>query len=69
MLIRMGKLNDFTKGIDIIRDREIIDLTKNPHGTVCIEFLNDAKMCMLNGRFGEKSNNFTCIKTGKSVVD
>ncbi|CAG2186181.1 unnamed protein product [Mytilus edulis] len=34
------------------------------------EFLTDSKFCVLNGRFGEKSNQYTSISSrGKAVVD
>ncbi|WAQ95035.1 hypothetical protein MAR_007506 [Mya arenaria] len=40
----------------------------NQHGHTFIEFLNDAKLCVLNGRF--TSDNYTSISTkGNSVVD
>ena len=48
----------------------MIDNTINQHGHLLIEFLNEAKLCVLNGRFDETENNFTSISTrGKAVVD
>ena len=42
----------------------------NQHGHTFLEFLNDAKMCVLNGRFRDTDDNFTSVSTkGKSVVD
>ena len=42
----------------------------NSHGRTILEFLIDCDLCMLNGRFGENSNKYTCVSTkGASVVD
>ena len=46
-----------------------IDHTQNQHGNSSIEFLSDCKFCVLNGRFGVDSNDFTFQSTtGHSVV-
>ena len=40
------------------------------HGRTILEFMIDCDLCMLNGRFGENSNKYTCVSTkGASVVD
>ena len=42
----------------------------NSHGSTILEFLRDCDLCMLNGRFGEVSNKYSCVSTkGASVVD
>ena len=42
----------------------------NSHGRTILEFMIDCDLCMLNGRFGENSNKYTCVSTkGASVVD
>ena len=55
---------------DEIRSRMVIDEVCNKHGQSFIDFLNDSKFCVLNGRFGEQSIQYTSISTrGKAVVD
>ncbi|CAG2226762.1 unnamed protein product [Mytilus edulis] len=67
---RIGHLNDFNFEFDNICERTTIDSVCNKHGQVFVEFLTDSKFCVLNGRFGEKSNQYTSISSrGKSVVD
>ncbi len=40
------------------------------HGEPLIGFLNDSKQRILNGRFNQDCNNYTCIsRKGQSVVD
>lgn len=47
-----------------------IDKTCNQHGKSFLEFLNDSRCCILNGRFGEESEEYTFYSTrGHSVVD
>ncbi|CAG2210017.1 unnamed protein product [Mytilus edulis] len=49
--------------------RNTIDKSINQHGHEFIDFLNESKFCVLNGRF-QDCDNFTSISTrGKSVVD
>ena len=38
-------------------------------GKQFVNFLKDSKLCVLNGRFDAKLDNFTSIGRGKSVVD
>lgn len=47
-----------------------IDKTCNQHGKSFLEFLNDSRCFILNGRFGEESEEYTFYSTrGHSVVD
>ena len=67
---RVGKVNDYNCEFDEIRRRKVIDELCNKHGQSFIDFLNDSKFCVLNGRFGEQSTQYTSISTrGKAVVD
>ncbi|CAG2251540.1 unnamed protein product [Mytilus edulis] len=66
--------SDYKKGFGNVSGRILawttIDSVCNKHGQVFVEFLTDSKFCVLNGRFGEKSNQYTSISSrGKSVVD
>ena len=66
---RIGSLDDTSDFDDInIPQRTAIDTTTNQHGNSFIEFLNEAKMCVLKGRFD--NDNFTSVSTrGRAVVD
>ncbi len=67
---RIGGMKDYTQNIDLIEERIVIDQNVNNHGKTFIEFLNDSKMCVLNGRGESKHDNFTYVSPqGKSVVD
>jgi len=67
---RIGTLNDFIAGVDDIPTRKVIDETVNQHGKVMIEFLEESKMCVVNGRINNEENSFTCrTSRGLSVVD
>ena len=68
---RIGSLDDTSDFDDInIPYRKIIDKTTNQHGNAFIEFLNEAKMCVLNGRFDNDDDNFTSVSPrGRAVVD
>ena len=68
---RIGPLDDLTDFDDVNSiKRHVIDKTINQHGHSFIEFLNEAKLCILNGCFNETENNFTSVSTrGKAVVD
>lgn len=66
---RVGDLDDTINDLDNIPPRKPIDSVKNNHGSVLIEFLTEAKLCMLNGRTNG-TDNYTCVSTkGVSVVD
>lgn len=63
---RIGNKKDVCK--DHIRDRVTVDPVVNGHGKAFLEFLNDACLCVLNGRFGD--TGFTGVShRGRSVVD
>ena len=65
---RCGDESDFTKGVDGVRPREVIDGKLNSYGQLLIEFLIDCNLCMINGRNVE--NDFTNINGNrKSVVE
>ena len=65
---RIGNLQDTLAEIDSIPNRTLIDSVKNQHGIEFIEFLNESRFCVLNGR--STNDDFTSVSTkGKSVVD
>lgn len=67
---RIGKTQDGNEGTDELPPRITIDNTQNQHGNSFLEFLNDSRCCVLNGRYGNESNEYTYYSTrGKSVVD
>ena len=67
---RIGKMHDYEVDIDTnLPERVPIDYTENSHGNQFINFLQDCKLCVLNGRFDANLDNFTSIGRGKSVVD
>ena len=68
---RIGSLDDISDFNDInIPRRNVIDKTANQHGQAFVEFLNEAKMCVLNGRFDVDDDSFTNISSrGRAVVD
>lgn len=55
---RISNIPDFDKDLDTIPPRLTIDNVHNQHGSSFLEFLNDCKFCVLNGRFGNKSNDY-----------
>ena len=64
----MADVSDFNNAN--IPPRQTFDKTLYQHGHSFLEFLNEAKMCLLNGRFDESENNYTSVSTrGKAVVD
>ena len=67
---RIGHLKDFIIEIDYIPNRVLIDQVKNKHGESFIDFLVEARMCILNGRFNHLNGGFTSVSTkGSAVVD
>ena len=67
---RIGLLSDILHDLDTIPERTILDKSINQHGHDFLEFLNDSKFCVLNGRLNTNEDNYTSIsKKGKSVVD
>jgi hypothetical protein len=67
---RIEALSDIIGDIDKTSQRVNLDQSMNGHGHDFIEFLNEAKLCTLNGRYDPKYDNFTSISDkGRSVVD
>ncbi len=66
---RVGNLNDSVPNVDTLKNRVNIDHKINSHGMSLIEFLIDAKLCLVNGRVDTDLDDFTCIRNGRSVVD
>ena len=63
-------MNDVIDNVDCVRKRAEIDFHVNQHGRSMIEFLQEARFCVLNMRFCTNDNDFTCKTTrGCSVVD
>lgn len=58
---RIGTLSDILDECDFIRGRQVIDRRVNQHGHDFLEFLNDAKFCVLNGRVNPQDDSFTSI--------
>ena len=57
------------KNIDDIPAREIIDDNNNKHKLALIEFLQECRLCVLNGRGDVNDNNYTSISIkGTAVV-
>jgi len=67
---RIGSLSDVLLGLDDVPKRTCIDQSINQHGHEFIDFLNESKFCVLNGRFSTLGDEFTSIsRKGRSVVD
>ena len=64
-----GELLDYTVCIDNLADRLNVDKKINQHGKSLIDILICNKWCIINGRKGVQSNQFTCQHAGNSVVD
>ena len=66
---RIGDMDDFITGVDVLTERDVIDYTMNSYGEIFCEFLLNANCCVLNGR-NYYHNDFTYVSTkGSSVVD
>ena len=50
---RIGNMSDTISDMDNIPKRNCLDTAVNSHGHIFLEFLNDSKMCVINGRFKE----------------
>ena len=51
-------------------NRTNCDNKTNSHGCTLIDFVNEEKLCILNGRFGKDSDSYTsCSSRGTAVVD
>ena len=46
---RIGSMSDIIGDFDSIPPRNVLDKSINQHGHDLLEFLNDAKFCVLNG--------------------
>ena len=68
---RVGALQDYIANIDTdVIERDIIDTVINDHGNAFVEFLQEANMCIVNGRIEQGCNDYTFVSTrGRSVVD
>ncbi|CAC5360994.1 unnamed protein product [Mytilus coruscus] len=66
---RIGSLSETLNQIDNIPKRIAKDNSINQHGHEFIDFLNEAKFCVLNGRFAEYDNFTSISRKGKAVVD
>ena len=67
---RVGNKFDFVDGIDEIPKRIPIDLQTSGHGEALLDFCNETKFCIINGRIQPLKDNFTSISSkGSSVVD
>jgi hypothetical protein len=66
---RLGNIKDTNNCVGEIRQR-FVNNKQNQHGKAFIDFLNDSRCCILNGRLGEKSNTYTFLSTHVcSVLD
>lgn len=66
---RIGSIQENNDCFDNIQHRTSIDKTCNQHGKSFLEFLNDSRCCILNGRFGKESEYTFYSTRGHSVVD
>ena len=68
---RIGNLKDIIESEDVgIPDRIVLDHQRNEQGPSFIDFLNDIRFCVVNGRITPDLDNFTFVSPrGKSVVD
>ena len=63
-------MSDIISDIDGIPRRTAVDKNVNQHGHTLIDFLIDSKVCVLNGRFDNNTDNSTSMSIrGRSVVD
>ena len=66
---RVGDLEDYIPGVDILPERNVVDFHVNKEGERLCDFLIDTDCCILNGRNCAK-NDYTFIGSqGSSVVD
>ena len=67
---RIGSMKDSISDLDSLPDRKCLDQTVNQHGISLVEFLQESKYCVLNGRISSGNDAFTCrTARGLSVVD
>ncbi len=66
----IGNLSYVVEGIDSLSNRNISDKTDHGNGEALMGFMQEAKLCSLNGTLSPENNNFTCIlPKGLSIVD
>lgn len=58
---RTGNIRDDIADIDSLPARLNVDATANQHGHCLLGFLNESKMCVLNGRFLGSDNTFISV--------
>ena len=69
---RFGDNQEHIEGIDLkVPSRKVLDVGKNKHGDLLIDFLKDGELCIVNGRVNPENDNFTFVDPGRgsSVVD
>ena len=67
---RIGNGADTVPYLDNTSERNVVDYSKNNNGESLLEFLIEAKFCVVNGRILPENNCFTNVSyKGKSVVD
>ena len=69
---RFGDNQEHIEGIDLkVPSRKVLDVGKNKHGDLLIDFLKDGQLCIVNGRVNPENDNFTFVDPGRgsSVVD
>ena len=66
---RNGVKTDFIERMNMVIDREVLDLKQNAYSDLFSEFLISGNCVMLNGR-SNKANDYTCVSIrGHSIVD
>ena len=58
---RLGTNHDVIASVDEIQNRITIDHTKSGHCDAFLDFVKDARLCILNGRISPENDNFTCV--------
>ncbi len=66
---RIADNKDFIESVDHVCERKWIDCGKNKHGETFLDFLHEAKFCVVNGRVGETDVWTSVTSKGRSVVD
>ena len=68
---RVGKKSDLLIVDGDVKPRHVLDLTENVQGNLLLNFVNDIKGCILNGRVTPQFDGYTSISAhkGKAVVD
>ena len=69
---RFGDNQEHIEGIDLkVPSRKVLDVGKNKHGDLLIDFLKDGQLCIVNGRVNPENDNFTFVDPGRgsAVVD